>query len=87
MKKPMTSIIEAFSVYTLIHVLMHILPIIIALGVSGNLEHSHAESHLFHDAIFLTLVSHLALPLFAVYTTKTYQSHQLYAPVSLLHRH
>ena len=89
MNKLVAPIIEAFSLYTIAHALMHILPIVLAFGVSGNLmhDHSHSHGHILHDTLLLTLVSHLALPFFTLYSTKFKYTQQLYQPTNLLHRH
>lgn len=89
MKKLTAPIVEALTLYTIVHALMHILPIILALGITGNLihTHEHGHGHILQDTILLTLVSHLALPFFTLYSTKFKYTQQLYQPTNLLHRH
>lgn len=88
MKKSFVATMEALSVYSIIHILMHVIPIIIALilGVSEHLGHEH--NHSLHDTLFITLLSHLALPFFSVYATSLKQTNcLLHTPINLLHKH
>lgn len=87
MNKGIKPFIEAISLYTVIHALMHILPILTALGVSGHFSSHHGHNHLIQDTIMLTLATHIALPLFTLYATKVKSTHQLNLTINLLHKH
>lgn len=97
MNKFVAPFVEALSLYTVAHALLHVIPILIvlALGLSEHAQHStsHGHVHFIQDTLLLTLASHILLPIFTLYATNLKGTQHLNLNLhldthrALLHKH